>query len=177
MKMSFTYLKPGGQIEVRAELDKQLRRLFTYAIGEALVAAVSAMAVDSGMAASSFVPLAREFRAGARLQAMIRGAYSDRGYLTSPKEADYVGTYGPAGKKSKTHGYALGTNAYLYTTGGYNSGIYNVSFEIAVLQHAIHEGRWRSLHAAETAFAKAVREAGNRYLDGESLMRLIVGLS
>lgn len=177
IRLSVNLTEGASEAEITEYLDTRLRRVFNRAAGEAIIAAASAMAVQSGMSIASLLPMARRFRVGADVRSAITGTgFTSKASFTRKK---YQGTkygYGPDGFKSQAHGERLGENAYIVTTQGYRSGTYSLRFDITVLQHAIHETTWQSQQKAKQKFEQEARRLMNELIDGDELTRLIIGV-
>lgn len=147
---------------------KRLIRLWKICIGEFVREASRAVAIDTGMSAASFMPLAARVRLATDLRSYINGAPGSRKAKPGYNSTAYPGL---SRFKSRAHGENLGRRAYDIELGTQSNPRMVFEFNIVVLQYAIHEtqSNWKSLQKGVRAFISTWNKLLPDYVSAEEI--------
>ena len=151
-----------------------MMRLFKIGVQVFVKEAADAIMVDSGMSISSLIPLSEHVQnAGQRskysnvIEAIIHG----KGPTAGNQVYDSHAYPGVEKYKSESHGRSLGEKAYDLDLGSIQSPEFNLTFEVVVLQHALHDtgpGAWKSIEKGRVAMRNFIRANASDYIPSVS---------
>lgn len=144
------------------DLLRRANKIWNDAIKVGLTAVIDSdvIEVDTGMAKSSLVPLARAVRMKGIFKSSIRPQRTRKGYT----ELD--GSWNPEGEKSAATGEALGEDAFVIVPGKRGVMNWQLEFNIPVWHYVAHElglvpgtGPWLSLEIFRDAMLNHLKLA------------------
>lgn len=155
---------PKPKALITKDLIKRANAVWNRAIRAGIVAVIESdvIQVETGMAKSTLIPLARAVRTVGLLKASINPKIGSKKGITT-----LAGTWDPDGERSASAGEAEGEDSFQFETGLQNDLVWFLNFTIPVWHYVAHElglvedttGPWLSLDIFLDASVKSLQEA------------------
>ena len=159
---------------LRKYLQKRLEILWKGCVKAFIHELVSNISVDTGMSASSVLPLAAKVRIATEVESRLI-----LGRVKSGPKRGYGDPWQPSIIRSRTAGRRLGQQALSskrhYVSFGTNDNLHaQFRFEIVVFQYEHHEVKWNSIERAKEAFRKHWKRNLKKVIKNKALLNWII---